>query len=130
MKTNEIKLSLLRTLTSIAFLCGAFSISIYAQQYPFQNPMLSADERAENLCSLLTLEEKAKLMEHASPAIPRLGIPEFNWWNEALHGVGRNGIATVLPITVGMAATFDHDLVQKAYNAVSDEARAKNNLAS
>lgn len=100
-----------------------------AQSYPFQDPSLSPAERAENLCSLLTLDEKARLMEHTSPAIPRLGIPEFNWWNEALHGVGRNGTATVLPITMAMAASFDHPLVQKAYDAVSDEARAKNNIA-
>lgn len=100
-----------------------------AQQYPYQNPNLSPKERAENLCSLLTLEEKAKLMEHGSPAIPRLGIPQFNWWNEALHGIGRNGTATVLPITMGMASSFDDELVQKAYDAVSDEARAKNNVA-
>jgi len=112
-----------------AVITSLVAISANAQQYPFQNPNLTPAERAENLCSLLTLEEKASLMEHASPAIPRLGIPEFNWWNEALHGVGRNGTATVLPITVGMAATFDDALVNKAYNAVSDEARAKNNIA-
>ncbi|MBP5479304.1 MAG: glycoside hydrolase family 3 protein, partial [Bacteroidaceae bacterium] len=105
------------------------SVGAFAQQYPFQNPHLSAEERAANLCSLLTLDEKVKLMEHGSPAIPRLGIPQFNWWNEALHGVGRNGTATVLPITMAMASTFDDALVQKAYDAVSDEARAKNNIA-
>ncbi len=103
--------------------------SVQAQQYPFQNANLTPEERAENLCSLLALDEKVKLMEHGSPAIPRLGIPQFNWWNEALHGVGRNGTATVLPITMAMASTFDDALVNKAYNAVSDEARAKNNIA-
>ncbi len=98
-------------------------------QLPYQNPELSPEVRAKDLLSRLTLEEKAKLMEHGSPAIPRLGIPEFNWWNEALHGVGRNGTSTVLPITMGMASSFDDELVQKAFDAVSDEARAKNNIA-
>ena len=112
-------------------LLSAVSISCAAQStlLPYQNPNLSAEERAEDLLSRLTLQEKASLMEHTSPAIPRLGIPQFNWWNEALHGVGRNGTATVLPITMGMAATFNDALVQKAYDAVSDEARAKNNIA-
>lgn len=105
------------------------SLGVSAQQYPFQNSQLTPEERADNLCSLLTLDEKVKLMEHGSPAIPRLGIPQFNWWNEALHGVGRNGTATVLPITMAMASTFDDALLQRAYDAVSDEARAKNNIA-
>ena len=69
-------------------------------------------------------------MQNNSPAIPRLGIPQFNWWNEALHGVGRNGYATVFPITMGMAASFDDALVHKVYTAVSDEARAKATLAT
>ena len=68
-------------------------------------------------------------MMDVSPAIPRLGIPEFHWWSEALHGVGRNGIATVFPITMGMAATFNDYLVYQAFTAVSDEARAKNTEA-
>ena len=96
---------------------------------PYQNPQLSAEERAEDLLGRLTLEEKTKLMMDVSPAIPRLGIPEFHWWNEALHGVGRNGIATVFPITMGMAATFNDYLVYQAFTAVSDEARAKNTEA-
>ncbi|MBQ0142616.1 MAG: glycoside hydrolase family 3 C-terminal domain-containing protein [Prevotellaceae bacterium] len=118
------------TINVLLLTCTSFvGINCKAQTYPFQNPNLSAEQRAENLCSLLTLEEKSRLMEHTSPAIPRLGIPEFNWWSEALHGVGRNGTATVLPITVAMASSFNHELVQKAYDAVSDEARAKNNIA-
>ena len=74
---------------------------------PYQNPNLSPEERAEDLCSRLTLDEKANLMMDSSPAIPRLGIPQFQWWNEALHGIGRNGYATVFPITMAMAASFD-----------------------
>ena len=100
-----------------------------AQMLPYQNPQLSAEERAEDLLGRLTLEEKAKLMMDVSPAIPRLGIPEFHWWNEALHGIGRNGIATVFPITMGMAATFNDYLVYQAFTAASDEARAKNTEA-
>ena len=103
------------------------AISITAQ--PYKDPTLSAEERAKDLLSRLTLEEKARLMEHTSPAIARLDIPAFNWWNEALHGIGRNGTATVLPITMGLAATWNDGLVQEAFTAASDEARAKNNLA-
>lgn len=113
-----------RTLLLIT-LCAA--TNLWAQDY--KDPSLSAETRAKDLISRLTIDEKAKLMEHESHAIERLGIPQFNWWNEALHGVGRNGTATVFPITMAMAATFDDALVQRAYTAVSDEARAKNNLA-
>lgn len=83
----------------------------FAQTEPYKNPELSAYDRAVDLCSRLTLEEKTLLMMDRSPAIERLGIPEFHWWNEALHGVGRNGTATVFPITIGMAASFDIDLL-------------------
>ena len=96
---------------------------------PYKDPTLSAEQRAKDLLSRLTLEEKARLMEHTSPAIQRLDIPAFNWWNEALHGIGRNGTATVYPITMGLAATWDDALVEQAFTAASDEARAKNNLA-
>ena len=65
----------------------AFSCVAGAQQYPYQNLQLSSQERAEDLCSRLTLEEKTKLMRNSSPAIPRLGIPQFEWWSEALHGI-------------------------------------------
>ena len=86
-------------------------------------------ERAKELCSKLTLDEKVRLMEHESPAIDRVGIPQWNWWSEALHGVGRNGRATVFPITMGLASTFDDELVQKCFDVVSTEARAKYNIA-
>lgn len=99
----------------------------FAQQY--KNPALSAEERAADLCSRLTLEEKVALMQNGSPAIPRLGIPQFEWWSEALHGVGLNGKATVFPATIGMAASFDDTLLYNIYCAASDEARAKNNEA-
>ena len=114
---------------TILMLLVTVSLTASAQMLPYQNPQLSAEERAEDLLGRLTLEEKTQLMMDTSPAIPRLGIPEFHWWNEALHGVGRNGIATVFPITMGMAATFNDYLVYQAFTAASDEARAKNTEA-
>ena len=100
-----------------------------AQQLPFQNPQLPVEQRVDDLLSRLTLEEKAQLMKDGSPAIERLGVPQFEWWNEALHGVGRHGFATVFPITTAMAASWDDELVQRVFTAVSDEARAKNTEA-
>ena len=96
-----------------------------AQTLPYQNPQLSAAQRADDLLGRLTLEEKISLMMDTSPAIPRLGIPQFQWWNEALHGVGRNGFATVFPITMAMAASWDDALLHQVFTAVSDEARVK-----
>ena len=105
------------------------SSALMAQMLPYQNPNLSAEQRAEDLLGRLTLEEKVKLMMDTSPAIPRLGIPQFQWWSEALHGVGRNGYTTVFPITTMMAASWDDELVYQVFSAVSDEARAKNQEA-
>ena len=101
------------------------SAALFAQQLPYQNTSLSAEQRADDLLQRLTVEEKAKLMMNASPAIERLGIPQFEWWSEALHGVGRNGFATVFPITMSMASSWNEALVQQVFDAVSDEARVK-----
>lgn len=93
---------------------------------------MTQQERTEEINALIkemTLEEKVSLMLHESMGIPRLNIPEYNWWNEALHGVGRAGHATVFPQTIGLAATFDTKLAKKEYEAISDEARAKYNEA-
>ena len=109
-----------RLTTMLCFVLTVMSHS--AQTLPYQNPNLSAAQRADDLLTRLTLEEKACLMMDRSPAIPRLGIPQFEWWNETLHGVGRNGIATVFPITMGMAATWDDTLVYRIFTAASDEA--------
>ena len=107
-------------------LCGVLTaMSLSAQTLAYQNANLSAAERADDLLSRLTLEEKVSLMMDTSPAIPRLGIPQFQWWNEALHGVGRNGYATVFPITMAMAASWDDALLHRVFTAVSDEARVK-----
>ena len=78
-----------------------FSLGIYAQDYPYQNPALSPEERAADLVSRLTLEEKATLMCDVSEAIPRLGIKKFNWWSEALHGFANTNDVTVFPEPVG-----------------------------
>ena len=99
-----------------------------AQQLPYQIPNLSPKERAADLCSRMTIEEKAQVMLDRSKAVPRLGIPEFAWWSEALHGVGRNGYATLFPSCIGMAASFDDVLLEQIYTAISDEARAKNTV--
>lgn len=100
-----------------------------AQSLPYQDTGLTAGQRADDLLNRLTTDEKVKLMMNDSPAIPRLGIPRFEWWNEALHGVGRNGFTTVFPITMAMASSWDDELLGKVFTAVSDEARAKNNEA-
>ena len=99
--------------------------ALSAQDYPYQNPALSPEERAEDLVSRLTIEEKATLMCDVSDAIPRLGIKKFNWWSEALHGFANTNDVTVFPEPVGMAASFDDELVFKIFDATSDEARAK-----
>lgn len=89
----------------------------------------AASRRAKELVSQLTLEEKASLMQHHSAPVEALGIPAYNWWNEALHGVARNGKATVFPQPVGMAASFDEPLLYEVFTAVSDEAQVKYRLA-
>ncbi len=101
--------------------------SAYGQVLPFHNPELTAGERAQDLLGRLTLEEKISMLTNNSPAVERLGIPEYNWWNEALHGVGRAGTATVFPQAIAMAATFDDKAVYESFDMVSDEARAKYN---
>ena len=104
----------------------AFALSgtlLYAQ--PYKNSDLPAQERAKDLVGRLTLEQKVALMQNGSPAIPEFGIKAYDWWNEALHGVGRAGLATVFPQAIGMAASFDDALLLDVFTAVSDEARAK-----
>ena len=102
-----------------------FFLNLQAQQLPYQNPNLPSEERAKDLISRLTLEEKAALMCDVSDAIPRLGIKNFNWWSEALHGLANNDDVTVFPQPIGMAASFDDELVYRIFSATSDETRAK-----
>ena len=112
----------LQLLTGIGCLCLCF---LSCSQPPYKNPALSPEERANDLVGRLTLEEKAALMQNTSPAVPRLGIKAYDWWNEALHGVGRAGLATVFPQAIGMGASFNNELLYDVFTAVSDEARAK-----
>ncbi len=95
----------------------------------YKNPSASLDARVADLISRMTLEEKVSQMLYNSPAIERLDVPEYNWWNECLHGVARAGRATVFPQAIGLAATFDEDLIYRVSTAISDEARAMHNAA-
>jgi beta-glucosidase len=93
--------------------------------FPFLDPSLPLNKRVDLLVDNLTLEEKVAQMMNNAPAIPRLGIPAYEWWNEALHGIARAGNATVFPQTIGLGATFDNENLLKTYEFISDEARAK-----
>ena len=114
-----------RLLSIVLLFCAGQFVS--AQTFPYQNPNLSAKERAKDLCSRLTLEEKAKLMLDESPAIPRLGIKKFFWWSEALHGAANMGNVTVFPEPIAMASSFNPDLLYKVFDAASTEFRAQYN---
>ena len=110
-------------------LLGCIHMGAVAQEpatgYPFRNPKLSVKERVDDLIARLTLEEKVKLMKHNAPAIERLGIPAYNWWNEALHGVARTKEkVTVFPQAIGMAATFDTEALRRMGDVTSTEGRA------
>ena len=115
---------LFRTLT----LCVALGLSsggAAAQSRPWLDTSASSDARAAALVGQMTLEEKAAQMQNAAPAIERLGVPAYAWWNEGLHGVARAGQATVFPQAIGLAATFDVPLMGQVATTISDEARAK-----
>jgi beta-glucosidase len=101
-----------------------------AQENPapaYKNTKLSFEERARDLEQRMTLEEKVSQLGHTADAVERLGIPEYNWWNEGLHGVARAGVATVFPQAIGLAATFDDALLFQDADAISTEFRAKYN---
>ena len=111
------------------FVCLLAGPASAQYQYPFQNPSLSYKERVENLISLLTPEEKVGLMMNKSASVDRLGIPSYNWWSEACHGVRQDGY-TVYPQPIGMAAAFNAQLVYDVFSTVSDEARANWNRSN
>lgn len=126
----------MRHITGIKTLAGLFILiqlvfivpDITAQQkweFPFQDPSLTVDRRVDDLVGRMTTEEKISQLMNGAPAIERLGIPEYNWWNECLHGVARAGLATVFPQAIGLGATWDEDLIFRVSTAISDEARAK-----
>jgi beta-glucosidase len=102
-------------------------MGLFAQNttIPFNDPALSTQKRVDDLVARMTLEEKINQMQHAAPAIERLGIPAYNWWNECLHGVARNGVATVFPQAIGLAATWNTALVRQEADIISTEGRAK-----
>jgi beta-glucosidase len=98
-----------------------------AQTPPYKDPSLPAERRVEDLLSRMTLEEKVSQMMNDAAGVERLGIPKYEWWNEALHGVARAGTATVFPQAIGLAATWDTQLMHEVADTISTEARAKNN---
>ena len=112
-----------------AFLLALTTAITAFAQFPYQDASLEPGERAKDLLSRLTLEQKVSLMNYDSPAIPELGIRKYNWWNEALHGSARNGLATVFPQAIGMAASWDDALLQQVYDVASTEQRIKFNRA-
>ena len=108
--------------TVLLGLCGSLA---HAAEFPYQNPSLPLEQRVADLVGRLTPEEKISQMTMTAAAIPRLGIPEYTWWNEGLHGVARSGYATVFPQAIGLAATWDTNLMHSVGDTISTEARAK-----
>jgi len=100
-----------------------------AASHPFLDPALPLVQRVDDLVGRLTLPEKISQLMHESAAIERLGVPEYNWWNEACHGIGRNGRATIFPQVIGLGATWNRELVRRVASVISDEARAKHHSA-
>ena len=109
------------TLALACLMCAGLS----AQNYPYQDSSLPAEARADDLLGRLSLEQKVSLMMNTSRAIPEFGIREYNWWNEALHGCARAGIATVFPQAIGMASSWDDALLKEVFTVASDEQRIK-----
>jgi len=114
-------------LKSVRPLLLLFAFAAAAIAQPYKDPGLAAEKRAADLVSRMTLEEKVLQMQNSAPAIPRLDIPAYDWWNEALHGVARAGQATVFPQAIGLAATWDTGLMHRVADVISTEARAKYN---
>jgi len=114
-----------RIIIILALIVPFLQIKAQTPSYPFRNPALPFDQRVIDLVSRLTLQEKINLMQNSATGIPRLGIPAYNWWNECLHGVARDGVATVFPQAIGMAATWNTALIQREADVISTEGRAK-----
>lgn len=121
-----------KTLFSKTVLAGSlcFVMGATQAQTAFRNESLPIDTRVKDLLKQLTLAEKVSLLGYRSQAVPRLGIPAYNWWNEGLHGVARAGDATVFPQAIALAATFNQDLIRSVSDVISTEARAKYNLST
>ena len=118
-----------RYVTLAIIVIAALCRTTAAQSFPWQDTTKSLDQRVEWLIDNLTLDEKLSLMVHQNPAIPHVGLPAYSWWNEALHGVGRAGLATVYPMPIAMAATFDPAMIRNVFNNVAMEARIKHQQA-
>jgi beta-glucosidase len=109
----------------VYFMLPAAVFSQQKYEFTYQDPSQSVENRVDDLLGRMTLEEKISQMMNTAPAIDRLGIPAYDWWNECLHGVGRAGLATVFPQAIGLGATWDEDLIFRISTTISDEARAK-----
>ena len=105
------------------------ALAASAQTYPYQDASLTPEERAKDLLGRLSVEQKVMLMDYDSPEIPEFGIRKYNWWNEALHGSARNGLATVFPQAVGMAASWNDELLEEVFDVASTEQRIKFSIA-
>lgn len=112
-----------------ALLCIGLNAGLNAQTRVYQDRSKTYEQRVDDLLKQLTIEEKTSLMMHNASPVERLGIKKYNWWNEALHGVARNGSATVFPQPIGMAASFDEKLIHEVFTIASDEARVKHRQA-
>src|SRR3989441_7922500 len=119
-----------RSLPAGVLLWGAMATALPAQTPDYLNLDLPFERRRDDLVARMTLEEKVSQMQDVAPAIERLGIPAYNWWNEALHGVARSGLATSFPQAIGLAATWDDSLIFRMATVISDEARAKHHERS
>ena len=105
-------MSILRSIFILFVLVIWFSCKTKQEyKFPFLNPELSIEERVNDLVGRMTLEEKVSQMVNQAPAIERLGIPEYNWWSEGLHGIARAGVATVFPQAIGLASTWDEEMM-------------------
>src|SRR5690348_13222452 len=118
---------MIRALTVLLSACAGLAQP--TANAPYLNPDLPPEVRAADLVARMTLHEKVLQMQNTAPAIDRLNIPAYDWWNEALHGVARAGRATVFPQAIGLAATWDTDLMGRIADVISTEARAKYNEA-
>jgi beta-glucosidase len=110
---------------SVTVCCSVAALGQQGSEFPFLRSELSIEKRVDDLVGRMTLDEKIAQMVNAAPGIDRLGIPEYNWWNECLHGVARAGLATAFPQAIGLGATWDEDLILRVATVISDEARAK-----
>lgn len=116
----------MRKVYCLVFMLTLLALNTFAQEnFAFKNPNLTTEKRVDDLVSRMTIDEKISQLMDSSPAIERLGVPEYNWWNESLHGVARAGYATVFPQSISIASSWDRQLIFDVANVISDEARAK-----